>query len=163
MTLPPPTVIFDSREPTNHPWLPHLPAGWKSVVTGLETGDVCLLENPGWVCERKSGSDFLACVGRERQRFDRELARARNLAGFFVIVESDLPALDRIRGGLSMEAILGSVAAWCRRGTPVLFAGDVPNAAALAWRILAQPAEEAAKLAARIERARAGALTEAAG
>jgi len=129
------------------------------VVTGLETGDVALLENPGWVIERKAPSDFLACVGKERQRFDRELARARNLSGFFVIVESDFATLARMRGGLSVEAIIGSTAAWCRRQTPVLFAGSAANAAALAWRILAQPAEEAARLAAKIERARAGALT----
>jgi len=155
MTLSPPTLVCDTREPTAPPWLANIPDGWLHTRASMETGDYCLAENPGLVIERKAPGDFLACVGQSRQRFERELARARNLAGFFVIVEADLADLDRIRGGLSMEAVIGSVAAWCRRGTPVLFASNPRTAAALAWRILAQPAEEVAKLAARIQRGRA--------
>lgn len=157
----PPTLICDSREPDPSPWLAFLPPGWRHTRAAIETGDYALACNPGLVVKRKAPGDFLTVVGRDRPRWERELARARNLAGFFVIVEADLAALERMRGGLSWEAIIGSVAAWCRRGTPVLFASNPKHAAILAWRILSQPAEEAARFAARIERARERAETVA--
>jgi DNA excision repair protein ERCC-4 len=96
--LRPTTLLLDSREPSPHPWVAFLPAGWIVERATLETGDACLAHNPAVAIERKTGLDFLACVGRERERFERELRRARHLEAFAVIVESDFPSLIRMRG-----------------------------------------------------------------
>ena len=96
--------------------------------------------------ERKTVPDFLAAVGRERERFDRELRRARHLGSFCIIVEGSfgdvLNAAHARGGGLSSASILGSVAAWTRRGAPVLFAGSVRCAAELAFSFLAGQVRE---------------------
>ena len=154
------TVITDTREPWPHPWAPYLPEGTRLVRATLETGDVCLAALPdGAVCERKTISDFLAAVGRERLRFDKELRRARHLGAFVIIVEGSfgdvLAAAHARGGGLSSASILGSVAAWTRRGAPVLFAGTVRTAAELAFAFLAgqvREIERDAKALARAER-----------
>jgi hypothetical protein len=41
----------------------------------------------GAVVERKTVNDLLACIGRERERFERELKRGRYVGRFIVIVE----------------------------------------------------------------------------
>jgi ERCC4-type nuclease len=146
---PSPTLLIDSREPWPHPWAQWLPAGWNIERATLETGDICLAHNAALAVERKTALDFLGCIGQNRERFDRELRRARHLDSFVIIVESDFPALIRMRGGLSPQSIVGTVAAWSRRYAPILFAGDAPHAAQLAWRFLAQPLEEARRIVAK--------------
>lgn len=134
------TFSVDSREPWPHPWAAYFPADVTLVRDTLETGDLCVRALPeGAVVERKTVPDFLAAVGRERERFDRELRRARHLGSFCIIVEgsfADVLAANRQRGQLAPAAILGSVAAWTRRGAPVLFAGSVRCAAELAYCFL---------------------------
>jgi ERCC4-type nuclease len=123
-----------------------LPEGWGVERKCLATGDLCLATNEGTVVERKTGLDFLSCVGGQRERFERQLVRSRHLDAFVIIVESDFPSLIRMRGGLSPQSIVGTVAAWSRRYAPILFAGDAPHAAQIAWRWLAQPLQEARRV-----------------
>ena len=137
-------ILIDTREPgegTNHPWQPFFPADVTVVRGTLETGDVALAALPdGAVCERKTATDFLAAIGRERKRFDLEVKRARYCGSFTIIVEaslSDVMCANHARGQLTEAHILGAVAAWSRRGAPVLFAGSPRSAALLAYRILA--------------------------
>lgn len=134
------TLTLDTREPDPHPWTPYLPEGARIVRGTLETGDLTLAALPeGAVVERKTVPDFLAAIGRERERFDREVRRARHLGAFCIIVEgsfADVLQANRQRGQLSEAAIVGTVAAWTRRGAPVLFAGTVATAADLAFRFL---------------------------
>ena len=154
------TFTVDSREPEPHPWAPYLPAGARLVRGTLETGDLALAALPdGAVVERKTVADFLAAIGRERERFDREVRRARHLGAFVIVVEgsfADVLQANYAGGQLSEAAILGTVAAWTRRGAPVLFAGTVAAAAALAFAFLAGQVREvqrAARAIARTERA----------
>ena len=132
------TIIIDTREPTPHVWERFLPDGWRVVREGLETGDVCVAGLPhGIIVERKTVTDFLACVGRERDRFERELRRGRYAARLVVIVEGSLPDVLAAARGISHESIVGTVAAWSVRYCPFLFAGSVNLAAELCWRALA--------------------------
>lgn len=154
------TFTVDSREPEPWPWAPFLPEGARLVRGTLETGDLCLAALPdGVTVDRKTVADFLAAIGRERERVDREVRRARHLGSFCFVVEgslADVLQANRTRGQLSEAAILGSVAAWTRRGAPVLFAGSVAAAADLAFRLVGGQVKEVqrdARAIARTERA----------
>jgi ERCC4-type nuclease len=66
------------------------------IREGLETGDLAIAQLPaGVVIERKTPVDLAACIGRERERFERELRRGRYCGRSLVIVESDLTAVIR--------------------------------------------------------------------
>ena len=156
------TIIVDTREPgegTNHPWAEFWPADVRVIRGTLETGDVALAALPdGAVVERKTVPDFLAAIGRERERFDRELRRARYCQSLTIVVEgtlADVANANRQRGQLSENAIFGTIASWTRRGAPVLFAGTVHAAADLAYRILAGQVREIDRAAKAIQKAEA--------
>lgn len=151
------TYLLDNRDPDPHPWSPYLPEGARLVRGTLETGDLCLAALPdGAVVERKTVPDFLAAVGRERERFERELKRARYLGAFCILVEGtwgDVLNANHSRGLIAPAAIAGTVASWTRRGAPVLFAGTVAAAAELAFRFLAGQVREVQRDARALARA----------
>jgi ERCC4-type nuclease len=147
-------LLIDTREPWPHPWAANLPEGWSVERATMETGDVCLACNPEIVIERKTLPDFLSCVGTNRERFERELRRARHLQCFAVIVEADFPEAIRQRGGISWQSLVGTVAAWSRRYCPIVFAGDARHAAQIAFAYLAQPVAEARRVVAAADRKR---------
>lgn len=138
-------IIYDTREPTPHPWAEHLPE-FAFQRQGMETGDFHLAGNPLLVIERKTVGDFLGSISTGRQRFNDEIRRARYLDGFHIIVEGGLAECLASRGQITETAILGTLAAFARRGFPVHFAGNQRCAAILAGRILTQPIAEANKL-----------------
>jgi DNA excision repair protein ERCC-4 len=150
-------IIFDSREPVDHPWLSFLPAGWTFKRDALETGDLCAAVLPdGIVVERKAVTDLLGCMTSGRERFERELRRGRHLGKLIVVIEGSLLDVLRLRGGISEASVLGTVAAWERRFGGFLFAGSVKMAALLAFRLLAgqiADIEKAARLVAKGARA----------
>lgn len=131
-------ILCDSREPWPHPWEAYLPPGVTLEPATLETGDFSLQGLEDLVCiERKTGADLLGCIGSSRERFERELRRARQGVGrFAIIVEATLADLLRNAGGIHPNAIVGSLAAWTRRGAPVILAGSPREAAEFAWRYL---------------------------
>ena len=80
----PALIVVDTRE--------SLPLGFPgSTRQGLKTGDYAVkgMED---LCaiERKELSDFLACVGRERGRFERELERLSRMEYGAVVIEASL-------------------------------------------------------------------------
>jgi DNA excision repair protein ERCC-4 len=132
------TAIFDTREPEPHPWLPYLPEGWRMVRGTLETGDIALAALPeGVVIERKTPSDLAGCIGRGRERFERELRRGRYLGRLIVVVEGDLRDVVQAAPGMKPAAVIGSLAAWTARYAPFAFAGGVKAAADFTFRALA--------------------------
>jgi ERCC4-type nuclease len=148
-----PTLFIDTREPWPHPWVAHLPEA-RFVRQGLETGDICLAGNTAVVIERKTVSDFLGSITAGRDRFERELHRAKaDLHQFHIVVEGSFIDCLEARGGITTASLIGSVAAITRRWCPVLFAGTQGMAAKLALAILLQPYSEANKLAASMNRA----------
>ena len=78
------TAIVDTREQT-----PLDLAPLKTVRGTLSTGDYSIVGLEHVVAiERKSRDDLIACVGRERERFDREVKRLLAYHVRSLVVES---------------------------------------------------------------------------
>ena len=117
-------LVVDSREQT-----PFTFAGYDCEVQAgaLTVGDYSLFGLTDRVAvERKSLPDLVLCLGRERERFERELQRAAALSAFMVVVEApwgDLAA-GNYRSQLNPNSARQSVLAFtCRYRVPFMFAG----------------------------------------
>ena len=144
-------ITIDSREPWPHPWAAHFSPDVRLERAGLETGDVALAALPdGVVVERKTVADLLACIGRERERFERELQRGRYCGRLIVIVEGTLAEVLAAIRGIHPNAIIGTLAAWQRRFSPFCFAGSVKTAAQLAEAFLRGQVRETVRAATAI-------------
>lgn len=81
-------VIVDSREQAPFPFRGPRYEGVTVEVGTLSVGDYSLAGLADKVAvERKELSDLVACLGRERERFERELARGAALDAFCVVVD----------------------------------------------------------------------------
>lgn len=101
-------------------------------IRGLE--HLCAVERKGW-------QDWIMCLGRERERFVRELEKARALECFAVVVEGRFEDMARhdYRGQLNAHSACQSLCAFmARMGTPVLFAGSRAGGQYAVWSILRQ-------------------------
>ena len=84
-------LLVDTREPWPHPWAAHFSANLELERGCLETGDLCIAAlRDGAVVERKTVPDLLGCIGKSRERFERELKRGRYVGRLLVIVEGTL-------------------------------------------------------------------------
>ena len=134
-----PMIVVDTRE--QEPW------SFRDVPTEsgtLDTGDYSVrgLEHRVAV-ERKSLDDLLACVGRERDRFKRELQRLRAYRFRCLVVEASHADLEcgEWRSKIQPSHVLGSLAAWMAQySLPVMLAGDHESAARFAEKYLFQSA-----------------------
>lgn len=124
---------------------------WPDVVVevaGLPQGDYSLagLEDRCAV-ERKSLDDLLGCLtGEGRERFERELARARGLDAFAVVVEASFQdmAEGRYRSKMKPHAALQSVLAFqVRYRVPFLWCGTRAGAEYAAYHFLRHYLREA--------------------
>lgn len=127
-------VVIDTREQT-----PLDVSPLRSVVGTLTTGDYSIVGLENVVAlERKSLDDLIACVGVERERFDREVVRLLAYPTRALIVEatwSDIEA-GGWRSKVKPQAALGSLLGWIAAGLPVVMAGDHERAGKFAARIL---------------------------
>jgi ERCC4-type nuclease len=110
------------------------------TVTGtLATGDYSVrgLETVVAV-ERKSLGDLLACVGQERERFDREVLRLLAYPTRCLVIESTWQELEvgSWRSQVTPAAAVGSVLGWVTAGLPVVMAGNHERAGRIVGRIL---------------------------
>ncbi len=118
-------IVIDSREQDGFPF-----TGYDAeVVPGtLQTGDYSLVGLEDMVAvERKSLPDLVACLGRERERFERELERLRAMEYILLVVESPITdlATGQYRSKLNPTAALESVFAFMSRyRLPFYFAQD---------------------------------------
>lgn len=144
-------IIRDTREQA-----PFTFGGYDCEVQAgtLPTGDYSLA---GLVdrcaVERKSLDDLLGCLtGEGRDRFERELARARGLDAFAVVIEAGFQdmAEGRYRSRMKPHAALQSVLAFqVRYGVPFIWAGTRTGAEYTAYHFLRHYLREAS---ARYER-----------
>lgn len=77
--------------------------------------------------ERKSLDDLLGCLTSGRERFEKELARARSLDRFCVLIEASFEDLAKgmYRSAMKPHSACQSIIAWqIRYGTPFVFAGS---------------------------------------
>ena len=142
-------VVFDSRE--QQPFTFHLGkyAGMTLEVGTLDTGDYSLAGLTDRVAvERKSLPDLVACLGRERERFERELQRAAALDAFAVVVEASWADLagGQYRSQLNPHSACQSVLAFTARyRIPFMFAGSRAAAEYACHGFLKQYLESARK------------------
>ncbi len=128
------TVIVDSREQ-----LPWCLDPLRVEVATLQTADYSILGLEDLVAlERKSLPDLVACCGRERERFERELDRLRAYPHRAVVVEASWAAIGA--GGwlglVTPKVVLSSIASWTSDGVPIVLAGDRAGAEDYARRFL---------------------------
>ena len=128
------TAVIDSRE--QHP-LNLDPM--QSVRGTLQTGDYSIqgLESVVSI-ERKSLDDLLGCVGRDRERFEREIQRLLAYPVRALVVESTWAAIEAggWRSKVTPAAALGSLLGWVGRGLPVIMAENHQRAGQYTSRLL---------------------------
>lgn len=98
----------------------------------------------------------MACLGRERDRFERELARGAALDAFAVVVEASWADLasGNYRSRINPHAACQSVLAFVGRyRLPFLFAGSRAAAEYMTWGFLRQYLEGARRRWASIVKA----------
>ena len=127
-------AITDTREQT-----PVVLAPLQTVVQSLDLADYSYVGGEH-ICriERKSESDLLACVGRERARFDREIERLRAYEVRAVVCETTWSALEmgQWRSQVTSKQAIGSVLGWICKGVPFLLVGSHERAAQYIARLL---------------------------
>lgn len=132
------TIVCDTREPwPDHPWLAHMPL--RVVRGGLATGDFTVQGLADQIAiERKTEGDLLACIGTERERFQRELDRMLAFPTRAVIAETTWEQLEagEWRSRITSAQAIGSVLSWTAQGIPIVLAGTPERAAKCAARIM---------------------------
>lgn len=128
-------AIIDTRE--QHP-LDLSPL--KTEVSVLETGDYSLASCKDLVrIERKSLPDLLACVGGERERFEREVQRLLAFPVRVLVIESDWQEIEMgkwIRPKITTEQVVGSLLGWQAMGLSIHMCSDHARASRHVARLL---------------------------
>jgi ERCC4-type nuclease len=88
--------------------------------------------------ERKSLTDLLACVGQDRERFDREVQRLLAYPVRCLVVESTWCEVEagEWRSKVTPQAVVGSLLGWMAAGLPIILAGDHHRAGRFVSRLL---------------------------
>ena len=108
-------------------------------VGTLATGDYSVKGLEQFVAiERKSREDLIACVGAERERFERELNRLRAYDVRAVVCETTWGDLEigQWRGKVTPKQAIGSVLGWIAWGIPFLLVGNHQRAGELTAKLL---------------------------
>ncbi len=81
---------------------------------------------------------MLACIGTERERFDREVQRLLGYPVRCLIVESTWAEMEagEWRSKVTAAAAIGSLLGWVAMGIPVIMAGDHERAGRYVSRLL---------------------------
>ena len=154
-------ILIDSREQAPFSFKGEVYAGTVTEVGALQSGDYSLAGLADKVAvERKSLADLVACLGRERDRFERELQRAQGLEAFLVVVEA--PFEDLAKGNYRSQsrphAACQSVMAFASRyRVGFHFAGSRAAAEYSCWSFLRQYLLSAEKRLKAIVKAHGGA------
>ncbi len=128
------TAVIDSREQ-----IPLDLAPLQSTIGTLATGDYSIRGLESVVAiERKSLDDLLACVGRDRERFEKEIQRLLAYPVRALVVESTWAAIEAggWRSKVTPAAALGSLLGWVGRGLPIIMAADHERAGRYVSRLL---------------------------
>ena len=116
-----PIIVIDTREQRPYRFA-------RSEVRTLASGDYSVQGMEDRVAvERKSKSDAYASLGRDRQRFRREMERLAAMDYAAVVVEASLPGFltPPAFSQLNPNSAIGTLLAWSVRfGVHVIFAGD---------------------------------------
>lgn len=105
----------------------------------LDTGDYSVLGLEQFVrIERKSLPDLIGCIGKERDRFTREMVRLRGFQHKAVVVEcywSDIYQ-EKWQGCIRSSHVIGSLGRWQLDGIPFILAGPRPLSCQMIQKLL---------------------------
>jgi len=128
------TALIDTREQNLLDLAP-----LRTERATLATGDYTIkgLEHVVAV-ERKSESDLLACCGRYRKRFGREIQRLLAYPVRALVVESSWEAMEigAWRSKLTSDQVIGSLLGWQAAGVSVFMVGNHERAGRYVSRLL---------------------------
>lgn len=113
------TAIIDTREQLALDLSP-----LQMAAGTLSTGDYSVAGLTDFVAvERKSLEDLLCVVGRERERFEKEVQRLLAYPQRLLVIESGWVAIERgeWRSQVTPKQVRHSVLSWQARGLPVHF------------------------------------------
>lgn len=133
------TALVDTREQT-----PLTLPGLRTERATLPTGDYSLLGLEHVIAiERKSLPDLLGCVGRERDRFEREIQRLLAFPVRSLVVEADWRDIEAgdWRSKLNPKQVGASLVSWHVQGLPVVMAGTPKRAGQLVASMLHRTAQ----------------------
>ena len=105
----------------------------------LATGDYSLKGLESHVCiERKSLDDLLGCVGRDRERFERELQRMLAYPVRCLLVEATWAEIEvgQWRSKVTSSQAMGSLVGWAAMGIQIAMLGGHEKAGQFASRLL---------------------------
>jgi ERCC4-type nuclease len=128
------TAVIDTREQQPLDLSP-----LRTTNGTLSTGDYSVVGLESVIAlERKSLADLVACVGRERERFDREVQRLLAYPVRAIVVEAcwGETELGQWRGKVTPNAVLGSLMGWTAAGLPVVLIDDHSSAGRYISRLL---------------------------
>ena len=138
-------IVVDSREQAPFRFDESIYSNTVIVDGSLQSGDYSLLGLENFIAiERKSLPDLVQCLGRDRERFERELVRGRGLQFFAVVCEGSWRdiANGNYKSKLSSHSASQSVAAFmARHNCPFFFAGSRRAAEYITWSLLKQFAQ----------------------
>jgi ERCC4-type nuclease len=135
--VPEPVILIDSRE--QRPY--RLP---NAEVRGLPTGDYSIAPAAGMeqlpvLIERKSKEDLFSSLGRNRDRFEREVRRMAEYDYAAIVIEASLEDLLEPPpfSCMSPRVVIRTLLSWSvRYGLHVLFVGSRRCGQALTHRLL---------------------------
>jgi len=136
-------IIIDSREQKPYSF------ETDSLTGTLSTGDYSVngLENHISI-ERKELNDLIGCLSKGRDRFERELQRAKGLDYFALVVEADLSDIAKgaYRSKMLPRAVLQSLMAFSiRYKMPIFFCGNRQYAERITESLLVKYCREVEK------------------
>ena len=146
-------IVQDSREQHGYSDLFVSPC----IVDSLAVGDYSVAGLTHLVAvERKSLPDLLQSLTHERDRFERELTKARALQRFYVVIEAN--AADILAGRFNGKsqanprAVWESICCFSIRYAPFVFAGDRHVGARLTESLLLKFCREVRLIVERIDK-----------
>ena len=119
-----PTIIIDTRE--------QQPYEFKGLITEratLKTGDYSVKGHENtFAIERKSLNDWVHSITQDRDRFEREIKRAKESLMFFaIIIESDMRKVwkEKLFSKVSKASIVNTAILWqMRYNIPIIWGSN---------------------------------------
>jgi DNA excision repair protein ERCC-4 len=150
-----PPLLLDTREPTDHPWNLH---PFRVERQCLPFGDATLRGfERELIFERKTKTDLVGCVGRERERFEKCITGMLGHRLPFLVIEAGWVELENHSwpGTVTPSQVLGSLIGWQARGIHLIVAGDADRAgklvAKIAYTVARRAWQQARELLAAVE------------
>jgi len=129
------TCVIDSREQNPLPLNP-----LKTIVKKLDVADYSAVGYENKIAiEKKSLDDLCACVGRERERFDRMVKRLLDYEYRAIVVTDDWSKIDlkQYHGTLTPIQIYAAIMGWAMTANvPIMFMGSHQRAGLAVARMI---------------------------